>query len=379
MRRFTSIPYWLRLVAAVVCLVVVSVTPPAAHAQRGQESRDNSPAEAELQRGIALTRSGKFQEAIPHFLAARGQVRNEYAASFNLALCYVATGQYPQAIPLLNELRSSSPGNADLENLLAQALLGNRQPEEALAAVERAARVSPKNEKLYLFVAEACMAGGYYDAGLKVVEIGLKHLPRSARLVFEHGMLLAQLDQLDLAKQELQKVTTLAPGSDVAYIAAAQKSLFEGNVGEAVRVSREGIGKGNQHFMLLALYGEAVLQFGIEPDDQEFADARNALERAVAARPTYASAQIALGKLYLTEGRLDDAIAHLNAGRELAPRNPAVYSNLATAFRRRGNTQQAEQMLAILAKLNQEHVEKIRSAPGDRKPGYAAKPIPPGR
>ena len=35
--------------------------------------------------------------------------------------------------------------------------------------------------------------------------------------------------------KELEKVGKLAPGSDVAYIAAAQKSLFESDVDEAVR------------------------------------------------------------------------------------------------------------------------------------------------
>ncbi len=374
MKPFTSIPLRLALIAAGLSLAMVG-SPPPAHAQSGQRSRgEDSAAEAELQKGIALTRSGKFREAIPRFLAARGQVNNEYALSFNLALCYVATGQYLPAIELLNELRSSGHGNADVENLLAQSLLGIRQQEEAFAAFERAARLAPKNEKLYIFVAEACMDSGYYDVGLKVVKIGLRHLPRSARLIFEHGMLLVQLDLLDEAKQELQKVTELLPGSDVAFIATAQKSLFEGNVAEAVRVAREGIRKGNQHFMLLALYGEAVMQFGIPPDDREFADARAALERAVSERPNYARAQIALGKLYSMEGRLDDAIGHLNAGRELDPRNPAVYSNLAAVYRRRGDTKQAEELLDILAKLNQEQVEKIRSAPGDRKAGYAAQP-----
>ncbi|MGH9859421.1 MAG: tetratricopeptide repeat protein [Candidatus Acidiferrales bacterium] len=367
-------PVRLILVAAALCLAVAACLAEASHAQRGGRDRNDSLAEAGLQKGIALTRSGKFQEAIPHFLAARGQVRDEYAVTFNLALCYLATGQYPRSIELLNELRSRGRANADVENLLAQSLLGNGQPEEAFAAVERAARLRPKNEKLYLFISEACMDSGYHEIGLRVAEMGLKHLPRSARLVFERAMLLAKLDRLDEAKQDLEKVTTLDPGSDVAYIAAAQKHLFEGNVRDAVSVAREGIRKGKQHTMLLALYGEAVMQFGMEPGDEQFAEARAALERAVAERPSYASAQIALGKLYLMEGRLDDSVAHLNAARQLDPQNPAVYSNLATAFRRQGNVAQAEEMLAILARINQEQVERIRSAPGDRKPGYAAKP-----
>ena len=69
----------------------------------------------------------------------------------------------------------------------------------------------------------------------------------------------------------------------------------------------------------------------------EFAEARTALEQSVALSPTYVSARMTLGKVYQMEGRLDDAIVHLNVARELDPNNAAVYSNLATAYRRQGN------------------------------------------
>jgi tetratricopeptide (TPR) repeat protein len=367
-------PVRLALIAAVAWLALAGVAAPA-YAQRGQTSKGDSTAEAELQKGIALTRTGKFQEAIPHFLAAQGQVRDASALSFNLALCYVGTGQYPSAIALLNELRSNGLSNANVENLLAQSLLGNRQPEEAFAAFERASRLAPENEKLYLYIVESCMGNGYLDMGLKVAEIGLKRLPRSAPLVFEHGILLARLDFIDEAMKELQKVTELAPGSDVAYIAAAQKSIFESDVDEAVRIAREGIRKGKQHFMLLALYGEAVILSGAEPRSQEFTEARAALEQSIALSPTYVSARMTLGKLYLMESRMDDAIVQLNVARELDPKNSAVYSNLAAAYRRRGDTARAEEMLAILDKLNKEEIERIRNAPGDRKAGYMSKPV----
>src|SRR5438105_6468796 len=60
---------------------------------RGEQSAQEATpqAEVELETGITLTRSGRFAEAIPHFLAARGHVSSEYAAEFNLALCYVGT------------------------------------------------------------------------------------------------------------------------------------------------------------------------------------------------------------------------------------------------------------------------------------------------
>jgi len=340
------------------------------------QRQDNSSAEVELQKGIALTRSGKFEEAIPHFVAARGRVRDDYAVRFNLALCYTATAQYPSAIELLNELRSGGNANADVLNLLTRSLFGSRQPEKAMSAFEDAARLAPKNEKLYVQIAEASMDNGYYELGRHVVETGLKQLPRSARLVFEGAMLLVHLDFLDEAKQELQRVSELAPGSDVAYMAATQKNLFIGEVNEARRVASEGIRKGIRHFMLLTLYGEAVLSSGAEPDSKEFGEGRDALEQAVHQQPGYASAQLALGRLHMLEGRFEKALTHLEAARELDPGNPAVYSNLVRALRGNGDTTRAEEMLAILSKLNQEEIERIRSAPGDRKPGYGGRRRP---
>ena len=334
-------------------------------------SRSDSQAEAELQKGTVLTRAGSFAEAIPHLLAARGHVSNDYAASFNLSLCYVATGQPAQAIPILTALRSAGHDNVDVNNLLAQAYVGDGQNQKALEALQAASRLAPENEKLYLFVADACMAKQEYALGLQVVDLGLDHLPNSAHLHYQRGMFLALLDELDAGKKDFDQASKLAPESDIAFVAATQKAMFEGNVSAALRAAREGVKKGHQHYQLLTLLGEALLRSGIAPGQPDFTEAREALQRSVAEHPDYAGSQLALGKLNVLENRLDDAIVHLETARQLNPNNTSVYANLAAAYRKRGNLQQAQNMLAVLAQLNQAQAEKIRSAPGERKAGYA--------
>ena len=326
--------------------------------------------EQEVQRGTALTSEGHFAEAIPHLLAARGRVANEYAASFNLALCYVATGQPQPAIPILNELRAGNHENADVNNLLAQAYVAAGQDDNAFEPLQRAALLTPSNEKLYMFVADACMDKQNYALGVKVVELGLKNLSDSAQLYFERGMFLSLLDRFDDARHDFELARKLAPDSEIASISGAQEAMFEGKIAEAVRISREGISKGDHNFMLLTLLGEALLRSGITPGQKEFDEARQALEMAVSERPNYPSSQLALGKLFLLEGRTADAIVHLEIARNLGPNNPAVYSQLATAYRKAGDLPKAQDALATLAKLNQEQAEKIRTAPGDRKAGY---------
>jgi len=331
-------------------------------------------AEAELEKGTVLTRTGKFAEAIPHLLAARGKVANSYAANFNLALCYVATGQSQRAIPVLTELRASGHDNGEVNNLLAQAYVGDSQDQKGLETTRRAAALNPTNEKLYIFVADACTSRQNYALGLQVVDLGLNHLPNSARLHFERAMFLSSLDQFDNAKNDFELARSLAPDSDIAFLAAAQEAFFAGNIAEAVRAARDGISKGHESFMLLTLLGEALLRSGITPGQPEFEEARRALERAVSQRADYASSQLTVGKLYLMEGRLADSIAHLEMARQLNPGNAAIYSNLAAAYRKRGKLTEAQDALATLSKLNQAQAAKIRDAPGDRKASYAGNP-----
>ena len=344
---------------------------PSAQGEQQQSSGDVDPqAEGELQTGSALTRRGEFTQAIPHLLRARGRVANDYAAEFNLAICYVATDQPLKAIPILTQLRGHGHDNADVNNLLAQAYVADSQDQRALDAFKRAVSFTPSNEKLYMFVADACMGKQAYALGMQVIELGLENLPNSAQLQLERGMFLTLMDRFDDAKGDFDTSRKLAPDSEVAYIAGAEEAMYAGNVAEAVRISREGITRGHHNFLLLTLFGEASLRSGIAPGQKDFEEARQALEAAVAERPNYPSAQLALGKLYLLNGPAADALAHLEKARALSPGNAAVYSNLAAAYRKLGDIQKAQEAVAKLAELNQAQAERIRTAPGETKTGY---------
>lgn len=347
--------------------------PQISNAQAASENlKADSQAEEELRTGTALTRAGQFAQAIPHLRAALGRVSNEYAARFNLSLSFVAIGQPHQAISLLTALRAAGHDNVDVNNLLAQAYVGGGQNQKALETLQRASEILPENEKLYLFVADACMQKQEYSVGLQAVDLGLAHLPNSAQLHYQRGMLLTLLDELDAGKKDFELACRLAPETDIAFLAGAQKAMLEGDVPEALRIAREAVKKGDHDYRLLTLLGEALLRSGIAPGESEFKEAEETLEKSVAERPDFAGSQLAMGKLALLDNRIDDAIARLETARELNPNDASVYSNLAAAYRRRGDLQKAQNMLVVLAHLNEAQAEKFRSAPADQKPGYAA-------
>lgn len=306
---------------------------------------------AQLQKGIDLTQQGRFKEAIPFLRSAQEHAPGDYAAGFNLALCYLGTGDFKSAIAGLNELRKEGHDTAPVNNLLSQAYIGDGQTEAALKALQAAAQQTPKDETLYAFVADACTDHYAYGLGLRVVDLGLQHLPGSARLHYERAVFMARLDRFDEAKPEFALAARLAPGSDIAYLALVQERLYEDRLPEALSIAREGIKAGHRDYQMLSLLGTVLMHAGATPGQPQFTEAREALEASVAAQPGYSTSQIALGKLYLMEGRATDAVVHLEIGRRLEPRNPAVYTALARAYRRLGDRARAQESIAALSRL----------------------------
>ena len=134
-----------------------------------------------------------------------------------------------------------------------------------------------------------------------------------------------------------------------------------GNLAKTAQIADTAVREGAADYQLLALRGDALIQAGARPGQKEFSEAKEALEKSIAEHPRYGSSQIALGRLLLEEGRVDQAVEHLELGRQLAPQNPAPYMLLATAYRKRGQPELERAMLERVAKLNEEQAARRRS------------------
>lgn len=359
-RKLTRRSGRLRLFGGV--LLMCSALVPSGTAQTtGASSAALSAEQTDLQKGIDLTRQAHFEEAIPLLQTARRAAPRSYAAGFNLALCYLGTGKFRAAISSLNALQSEGYNTASVNNLLAQAYIGDGQPEAAFKALEAASQQTPTDEKLYAFVADACTDHYAYSLGLRVVDLGLQHLPDSARLHYERAVFLARLDRLDEARPEFALAGKLAPATDIAYLSLVQERLYEDRLQDALAVAREAIKSGHQDYRMLSLLGTVLMHAGAIPGQLQFMEARSALEASVAAQPRFSTSQIALGKLYLAEGRVKDAVLHLEIGRSLEPQNPSVYTSLVRAYRQSGDNAKAREATATLSRLLAEKTSKADS------------------
>lgn len=344
------------------------------HAQAQSDPRPGAPiqqnlveadtrSQDELQTGTSLTRSGQLQEAIPHLLAARVTGADTYAIGVNLAICYVGTGNYVQAITELENLRVAGKGTAVVYNLLAQAQLADGRPQPAWDAFLAAVALAPDDEKVYAYFADACTDAHNIEMGLRAMTIGLSHLPDSARLHYERGLFLAQLDRLDEARPEWDRAAQLSPATYIGTQALVQRDLYDGKFKQAIERVLAKISEGNRDYQTLSLLGLVLLRSGALPGDPGFAQAQAVLEESARTNPQYSPTQIALGRIYVLEERYREAVEHLEIGKRLEPRNPAVYSNLARAYQGLGDQAKAHEMREQFARILAQNHSSVDSLP----------------
>ena len=75
--------------------------------------------------------------------------------------------------------------------------------------------------------------------------------------------------------------------------------------------------------------------------------------------PRFVPFQIDLGKSYLQDNRVDAAVAHLQQARPLDPKEKAAFSQLAIAYRKKGEQPLAARMLRILSQINEDEMRNF--------------------
>jgi Flp pilus assembly protein TadD len=332
----------------------------AAPTQSGGGDASTADPQRELDIGADLTRRGSLQEAIPHLLAAQKAGADPYATAVNLGICYLGSGRNKEAIAVLESLRASGSRTSTVDKLLAQAYVADGQRKAAYGVFAEASAANPKDESVYEFFADACTDHQEYALGLLAVDRGLQELPDSARLHYERAVFLARLGRLEEGKPEFDRAAQLEPSGYIGYLALVQKDLYEDDLAAANEVLHRAIKAGHRDYQMLSLLGTVLLHEGAAPGQPEFAEAQAALEESAKDRPDYSATQIALGKVYLMQGRFQDAVDRLEMARNLEPDNPAVYANLASAYSRLGDRAKARQMEAQVGRLLAEKKSNLK-------------------
>jgi len=319
--------------AAVLAFEAKDCTRAVAHFERSRAQAEANELAAS-QFGQCLLSLGRAEEAVEVFRRVGGT-----HSRYNLAVAQLQARRPRDAIATLEPL--ASPPDPEVLNLRAAAQSAAGQPDAAIASLREAVRLAPTDERHYLDLAVLCFQHNLLAVAAEMVAAGIRHIPGSARLYTMRGIIHAQQGDHDQAAADFDQAGRLEP--DQAYGSVGLSVLLsQTNRAESITLLRQKVRQAPHDATLNYLLADTLMREAIDASQPEFAEAREALARAVRARPDFAPAHAALGKVYLQSGDTERAVTELELALKIEPANRRALSQLLIALRRLDRRQQAE-------------------------------------
>jgi protein O-GlcNAc transferase len=240
-----------------------------------------------------------------------------YAA---LADVYEAGGYVENAIPAMRLAIARDPKNESYRLRYGLLLNDTKAPAAAVIRLREALKEFPDSSPLWLALGIAQMGDGKSDDARNSFERALELDPRSAPALAYLGSTYGERGRYAEAASFYERALAAAPNSAVPYYLAADALLKEPEV-DAPRVEKY-------------------------------------LARAVELEPDFASAHLALAKLYVRGERWAEAAAAFERVTRLDPESAEAHYQLARVYVRLKRTADAQRELAAFKQLSEAQKEK---------------------
>jgi Flp pilus assembly protein TadD len=265
-------------------------------------------------------------------------------ARFDLALSYLLSGNYEQAVEQSRnyvELQRAAATSAR-ETAAGWSLLGIAEARaghfgKAVTALKEAAHLEPTNEEHWLNLTRALMEASRYRDAIAATQEGIVANPKSYALHLRLGAAQLAAGHYNEAEGVFRHLADAHDPMPISYVGLAQVLLREGRAEEAAAVvttAEQQIGKS---FLLSYFRGLSLDRAG------RHKEAASAFREAIKVNADSSEAHLGLGKAELAAGETDDAIAELQEVLRLHPSDPQAGRLLSQAYQRKGDTKKAEE------------------------------------
>lgn len=263
---------------------------------------------------ICLSELGRYSEAIKDledgYAEPPGYPGVKRLAGLELVRSYLGLGQHAQAARLTAELQLAHPDDPEV------LFHANRTYREvATRTAFDLARVAPESVWSHQAMGEAYESSQYHDLAIMEYRKALAKEPNRPGLRYRLGeALLAKAGETGQASEALENFEL-----ELAANPSHAPSAFRAGA------IHQAMGR-----------NEKALDY---------------LQRAIALRPDFGEALVALGKLLLELQRGGEAIVHLETAVEADPNNPGARYQLARAYRADGDIQGHKEQLEVYRRL----------------------------
>lgn len=314
--------------------------------------------------GGCLLRLHRPDEAVAVFERLLRDGGQDAAARYNLAVAALQAGRHDLALASAGAAMAASPRDPEVLSVFAAASATAGQIQPAIGALRTAIEVAPDDERHYLDLALICLDHDAADLAMEVVNAGLTRIPTAARLYTMRGAIHADRAELEDAVRDFEAARALEPDDMYGAVGLSLVLRQTDRIPEAISLLRRKLRVRPADPTLNYLLADALMRSDPEPASAEFRDARKALARALRAKPRFAGAQAALGKLLLRAGELPEAAEALTAALRIDPANRVALNQLVIAYRQMGResdaVRAAAELKALLARDRVEEVQRNR-------------------
>ena len=307
--------------------------------------------------GAAYAKLGQFDDAVKQYDAALKADPDSTQIRLNLALAYYKSARPGQAIPQLKRVLSSDPAAKPAYLVLADCYVQTGQYPEAVSLLQPREPMFTTDLAYAFLLGTALLNVGKADEGQKYVD-RVFGAGESAEGHLLMGMAYLGQQNYREAKTELETAVRLNPELLTAHAMYGRSLLGVGEQSAAEREFQRELALNINDF-------EANLQLGnIRKGAQKFDEASAYLERATAIRPKDVTARKLLAALRLQQGRVEEAAAMLEDVVKDAPDLVEAHVQLATAYNRLKRPEDAAREKAIVDRLNAEAAAKQKGRGG---------------
>jgi tetratricopeptide (TPR) repeat protein len=340
------------------------------------------PQEPAIWENIAIIqlRTGRFEAALEALTKAES-MRKSARTSFNMGLCLMKLGSFPEAearwkalLPTLGISEEDAALAPGVKELYATCVLLSGRPKEMLALSapwpESASLASLAGLRAQAFI----QVQDWQQARVTLKE-GMARFPdqevfqRAAEIppkIFEEGRFFKSESRRALVQLDLEAMAELwaqfrswnrcleavlearkaAPVRDVELLLLQANALENlGQSDQAIKVLREGQKLKPDHPVLQNNLGFSLLEHGGNLDE-----AARLIKAALAQDPNNSATMDSMGWVLAKQGHYDEAEPVLRKAAELNPFNPEVHQHLGEVLRRLGRLQDAvDELVRALA------------------------------
>lgn len=287
---------------------------------RRAASLDARDPEPRFHAGWLLGKQGNFAGAIAEFTAALRLNPKFPGAKSELAMAYVDSRHFARAIPLLREVIAAEPANTNAKFQLGSALA---KQEDCASAVPLLEEATEGPQKHYLLATCYKRLGRQAESAAEFEKVKAERANAEARMQAKYRAAVAhqkaEAGQLDEAIGEYRAALALRPDASLR-IDLAVALLKKGEAAAVLTLLRDDADP-------LARYQSALALARLN----RHAEARTALESALAARPSFVEARYQLGVTLAALGEQAASEAAFAEAARLRPDDPAIRRAAAAA------------------------------------------------